>query len=48
MNLFSELLSSGSISGKKKNNAPIIQSRRGIEIKSSREIEIMRKSGQIV
>ena len=30
------------------NNGPVIKQRRGVEIKSSREIEIMRKSSKIV
>ncbi len=47
MKLFSDLLSSA----KTKvhiNNGPVIKQRRGVEIKSSREIEIMRKSSKIV
>ena len=47
MKLFSDLLSSAN----KKipiNNGPVIQQRRGVEIKSAREIEIMRKSSKIV
>ncbi len=47
MKLFSDLLSS-TTSKKTRNNGPIIQQRRGVEIKSSREIEIMRKSSKIV
>ncbi len=47
MKLFSDLLSSAN---KKKpiNNGPVIKQRRGVEIKSLREIEIMRKSSKIV
>ncbi|WP_269609817.1 type I methionyl aminopeptidase [Prochlorococcus marinus] len=47
MKLFSDLLSSAN-SKKPINNGPVIQQRRGVEIKSSREIEIMRKSSKIV
>ena len=47
MKLFSDLLSSVN-SKSPSNNGPIIQQRRGVEIKSSREIEIMRKSSKIV
>ena len=47
MNLFSDLLSSEN-SKIPVNNAPVIKQRRGVEIKSSREIEIMRKSSKIV
>ena len=47
MKLFSDLLSSAK-SNNPINNAPIIQQKRGVEIKSSREIEIMRKSSKIV
>tara|TARA_B100000700_G_scaffold326933_1_gene439965 strand:+ start:702 stop:1541 length:840 start_codon:yes stop_codon:yes gene_type:complete len=47
MKLFSDLLSS-SKSKSFSNKAPVIKQRRGIEIKSSREIEIMRKSSKIV
>ena len=47
MKLFSDLLSSAN-SKIPSNNAPIIKQRRGVEIKSSREIEIMRKSSKIV
>ncbi len=45
--LFEELLSSGSMTGGK-NTGPRIQQRRGIEIKSAREIEVMRKASRIV
>ncbi len=45
--LFEELLSSGSMS-RRNSSGPRIQQTRGIEIKSAREIEIMRKAGQIV
>ena len=47
MKLFSDLLASGN-SKIPINNGPVIQQRRGVEIKSSREIEIMRKSSKIV
>ena len=47
MKLFADLLSSSN-SKKPINNGPIIKQRRGVEIKSSREIEIMRKSSKIV
>ena len=47
MKLFSDLLSS-SKSKSPGNNNPIIKQRRGIEIKSEREIEIMRESSRIV
>ena len=47
MKLFSDLLSSSN-SKIPVNNAPVIKQRRGVEIKSSREIEIMRKSSKIV
>tara|TARA_B100001109_G_scaffold253613_1_gene251629 strand:+ start:542 stop:1381 length:840 start_codon:yes stop_codon:yes gene_type:complete len=47
MKLFSDLLSSSN-SRIPVNNAPVIKQRRGVEIKSSREIEIMRKSSKIV
>ncbi|WP_269612398.1 type I methionyl aminopeptidase [Prochlorococcus marinus] len=47
MNLFSDLLSSSN-SKIPINNGPVIKQRRGVEIKSSREIEIMRKSSKIV
>jgi len=47
MKLFSDLLSSGT-SKIPINNGPVIKQRRGVEIKSSREIEIMRKSSKIV
>tara|TARA_B100001996_G_scaffold120210_1_gene90935 strand:+ start:561 stop:1400 length:840 start_codon:yes stop_codon:yes gene_type:complete len=47
MKLFSDLLSSSN-SKIPINKGPVIQQRRGVEIKSSREIEIMRKSSKIV
>ena len=47
MNLFSDLLSSSN-SKIPISNGPVIKQRRGVEIKSSREIEIMRKSSKIV
>ena len=47
MKLFSDLLSSSN-SKIPINNGPVIKQRRGVEIKSAREIEIMRKSGKIV
>ena len=47
MNLFSDLLSSEN-SKTPINNGPVIKQGRGVEIKSSREIEIMRKSSKIV
>jgi len=47
MKLFSDLLLSA-YSKIPINNGPVIQQRRGVEIKSSREIEIMRKSSKIV
>ena len=47
MKLFSDLLSSAN-SKIPINNGPVIKQRRGVEIKSSREIEIMRKSSKIV
>ncbi len=47
MKLFADLLSSAN-SKIPLNNSPVIQQRRGVEIKSSREIEIMRKSSKIV
>ena len=47
MKLFSDLLSSAN-SKISINNGPVIKQRRGVEIKSSREIEIMRKSSKIV
>jgi len=47
MKLFSDLLSSSN-SKIPINNGPVIKQRRGVEIKSSREIEIMRKSSKIV
>ncbi|WP_269624403.1 type I methionyl aminopeptidase [Prochlorococcus marinus] len=47
MKLFSDLLSS--VNSKVPiNNGPVINQRRGVEIKSAREIEIMRKSSKIV
>ena len=47
MKLFSDLLSSSN-SKIPINTGPVIKQRRGVEIKSSREIEIMRKSSKIV
>ncbi|WP_413682810.1 type I methionyl aminopeptidase [Prochlorococcus sp. MIT 1011] len=47
MKLFSDLLSSSN-SKITVNNGPVIKQGRGVEIKSSREIEIMRKSSKIV
>ena len=47
MKLFSDLLSSAN-SKVPINSGPVIQQRRGVEIKSLREIEIMRKSSKIV
>jgi len=47
MKLFSDLLSSAN-SKIPINNGPVIKQRRGVDIKSSREIEIMRKSSKIV
>ena len=47
MKLFSDLLSSAK-SKELSNKGPVINQRRGIEIKSEREIEIMRKSSKIV
>ena len=47
MKLFSDLFVSAN-SKMPSNNGPIIKQRRGVEIKSSREIEIMRKSSKIV
>ena len=47
MKLFSDLLASAN-SKIPINNGPVIKQRRGVEIKSSREIEIMRKSSKIV
>ena len=47
MKLFSDLLSSAN-SKIPINNGPVIKQRRGVEIKSLREIEIMRKSSKIV
>ena len=47
MKLFADLLSSAN-SKTPSNNAPSIKQRRGVEIKSLREIEIMRKSSKIV
>ena len=44
MNLFSDLLTSGLSSS----SGPRIQKRRGIEIKSAREVKIMKKASQIV
>ena len=45
--LFENLLASSS-AGRQGALPPPIQQRRGIEIKSAREVEIMRRSGQIV
>ncbi len=47
MNLFADLLASKSVSPKT-GEGPRIQKRRGVEIKSSREVEIMRKASHIV
>ena len=47
MKLFSDLLASAN-SKIPRNNGPVIKQRKGVEIKSSREIEIMRKSSKIV
>jgi len=47
MKLFSDLLSSAN-SKISINNGPVIKQRKGVEIKSAREIEIMRKSSKIV
>ncbi len=47
MNLFADLMASGS-GLPQKVDGPSIQKRRGVEIKSAREIEIMRKASQIV
>ena len=47
MKLFADLLSSANSEIPSK-NGPIINQRRGVEIKSQREIEIMRKSSKIV
>ncbi len=47
MKLFSDLISSAN-SKITINNGPVIKQRRGVEIKSSREIEIMRTSSKIV
>jgi len=47
MKLFSDLLSSAN-SKIPINNGPVIKQRRGVEIKSAREIEIMRESSKIV
>tara|TARA_Y100001968_G_scaffold302559_1_gene315964 strand:+ start:873 stop:1715 length:843 start_codon:yes stop_codon:yes gene_type:complete len=47
MKLFQDLLSSKS-SNRVTSHGPRIKQRRGIEIKSSREVEIMRKASQIV
>ena len=47
MKLFADLLSASS-SGYENNLGPSIQKRRGIEIKSSREINLMKKSSRIV
>tara|TARA_Y100001968_G_C19389394_1_gene734706 strand:- start:888 stop:1730 length:843 start_codon:yes stop_codon:yes gene_type:complete len=47
MKLFQDLLSA-KLLNKATSNGPRIKQRRGIEIKSSREVEIMRKASQIV
>ena len=47
MKLFSDLLSSSNLKNLR-NNGPMINQRRGVEIKSSREVAIMRKSSHIV
>ena len=47
MKLFSDFLTSTN-SRTLSNNGPVINKRRGVEIKSAREIEIMRKSSRIV
>ena len=47
MNLFSDLLSASKTNGANQ-VGPRIQKRRGIEIKSEREVKIMRKASQIV
>ena len=47
MNLFADLIASSSVSSQTK-EAPRIQKRRGVEIKSVREVEIMRKASRIV
>ncbi len=47
MNLFADLLASSS-SSRSTPTGPHIQQRRGVEIKSTREVEIMRKASQIV
>ncbi len=44
--LFADLIESSS--GSRNKNGPHIQQRRGVEIKSAREVKIMRKSSQIV
>ena len=46
MNLFADLIASSKAS--QKGAGPRIQQRRGVEIKSAREVEIMRKASQIV
>ncbi len=46
MNLFADLIASSKAS--QKGVGPRIQQRRGVEIKSAREVEIMRKASQIV
>ena len=45
--LFADLLAS-SLPNSNKNEGPRIQQRRGVEIKSAREVKIMRKSSHIV
>ena len=47
MKLFADLLSSANSKIPTK-NGPMINQRRGVEIKSQREIEFMRKSSNIV
>ncbi|WP_320667270.1 type I methionyl aminopeptidase [Prochlorococcus sp. MIT 1307] len=47
MNLFADLIASSS-SSPKKGEGPRIQKRRGVEIKSAREVKIMRKASKIV
>ncbi|KGG12916.1 MULTISPECIES: type I methionyl aminopeptidase [Prochlorococcus] len=45
--LFADLLSTGSL-GRSNTQGPVIQKRRGVEIKSAKEIEIMREASRIV
>ncbi len=47
MKLFADLIASGTLS-KAASKGPRIQQRRGVEIKSAREVEIMRKASHIV